>query len=87
MAQLVIYTSPREEGRLSASEFGQIKPSPYTKSLRKRNNKGPLTPRIKEKGSKRVINLPFYDPKTDYSALAQDMCYDAGDKYFGHEIN
>jgi len=88
MAQLVIYTSPREE-RMTKSEFGQFERNldPHTKKLRKQNNKGPLTPRLKERGSKRVINLPFYDPKTDYSSLAQDLCLDAGDKFYGHEIN
>lgn len=44
------------------------------------------TPRLKERGCKRVINLAAYDPKTNYTQLAQDICHDAGDKYYGHEL-
>lgn len=58
---------------------------------------GDLTPRQTESGSRKVLNLPDNfvpersnkEDKRPYSwkDFAQDLCVDAGDKYYGHEIN
>lgn len=86
MAQLIIYTSPRGGvNQITPSEKGQLS---YVKkrisSLK--NRKGPLTPRIKDNSTRKVINLLYCDPKTNFTQLAQDFCHDSGDKYYGHEI-
>lgn len=44
------------------------------------------TPKQRHESAKRVINLTAYDPKIDYTTLAQDLCHDNGDKYYGHEL-
>jgi len=61
-----------------------ISPKEVVPSLAERNNH--KTPKKKQSHAMRVINLAFFDAEINYGTLAKDICADAGDKYYGHEI-
>jgi len=106
MKQLVIYTSPKDNSFLSKSDFGQIKPQNRDRMKNKHKEGGvpfaskklgDLTPRQKENGTRKVLNLPDNfipersnkEDKRPYSwkEFAMDLCADSGDKYYDHEVN